>query len=239
MAKFEVQTPGYTYYFETQKVRGKQLWALLQRGVHVADISESVKGKGYLQYQFKFIDGGSNLTVTHDSVEKAIRFMANHHGERLRGGERIYADAEGFPPDIYIPIPDLAIWDDSVLAENLAIYKAEPPDAYIDRRIAELTEEIERRANERAQAERPADGLRTVAPDGTLSRLGELSTPPLTIQFGEIGGLRLETVKSVSAVLGATAQALENLGYRLMAEQVRKMLETGIAPIRERAIANG
>jgi hypothetical protein len=142
-------------------------------------------------------------------------------------------------PEIW-PIPDLADWPDSVLAENLAIYKAEPPDAYMEYRINELEAEIERReAISRRAMQEPSGALQPESGDDTLSVLEELGCPPLTIQFGEVGGLRLDTAPEVGSVLAAISVALEDDGHRELAEHVRKLWTTGIAPILESKKTNG
>lgn len=146
------------------------------------------------------------------------------------GLPRIYSEPDSQEPSPE-PIPDLWLWPGSVIAENLAIYKAENPDPYIDYRIAELEAEIERRA---ALTELPTDGT-----DGTLSVLSGVGCPPLTVQFGEVGGLRLDTASEVGAVMAAIGTALDELGHTELAEHTRKLWLTGIAPLVEAKKTNG
>lgn len=154
------------------------------------------------------------------------------------GLPRIYSEPDSQEPDI-IPIPDLRDWPDSVLTENLAIYKAEAPDRYIEARIAELEAEIERRRPYRvARYGEPSD-LPADCVDGTLSVLSGVGCPPLTIQFGEVGGLRLDTAIEVGAVMAAIGNALDELGHRELAEHIRKLWLTGIAPLVEAKNSNG
>ena len=244
MAKFEVKTPGYTYYFEARKIRGKQAWELIQGGIRVANISESVHSGLYLHYRFEFTDGSKPFNIQHDSVVKAIRHLAKHHGERLRS-KALYAEpstnditSEPNPDETIWPIPDLASWTLPILRQNLEIYKGETPDAYTEYRIAELTAEIERREARVAELTEVLQ-LPPNLRNGTIGRMGAFGCPPLIVQFGEVGGLRLETIEPVTTVMAAIITALEEAGFTDIAEHGRKLYLSGMTPILERVQNNG
>lgn len=255
MASHKIHTPDYTYYLETRKIWGKQAWKLFNKGVHVATLNESITLGGFLSYSVEFTDGSEGFSCIAPSIEKAVSYTVKHHGEPLRhemvyalegmssaSDERLSEDTEPYAMEAegelqIWPIPDLADWPDSVLADNLAIYKAEVPDSYIEYRIAELTGEMERR-----EALRNDDSEWSPASsDGTLSTSNTdgVVCPPLTIQFGEVGGLRLGYALEVESVLTAIADALAGIGQMRLAEHTRKLWVSGMAPINERMANNG
>jgi hypothetical protein len=184
MAKFEIQTPGYTYYLETRKIRNQQAWELVQRGVRVANIQEEISGTADRLFKVQFQTGETTTIAGDMNLQKAVRMLVKGHPEKLRG-EAIFAQPE---------------------AEPQALTESKLPEA---------------------------------GTDGTLSALGESNCPPLTIQFGEVGGIRFDTAREVDKVLRAVRLALLGLGHVEQAEYIRKLYETGMAPIRERNQING